>query len=107
MLKKTETLLKCILGQCNHTALSKDCLFNKICDAKDPDAEELKQLKKVLEAEIKYCIMQDRTQRAKKQAVKKVSSSNTATKTVTKKTTIKTTKKTTAKKVSEKKNAKK
>ena len=106
MLKKTETLLKCILGQCNHTVLSKDCLFNKICDAKDPDTEEFKQLKKVLEAEIKYRIMQDRTQKAKKQTTKKASSSNTITKTVIKKTT-KTPKKTTAKKVSEKENAKK
>lgn len=51
--KAEEQQLECICGMCEHTFLSKNCLYNKICDARDPNLEQKKQILKWTEAIVK------------------------------------------------------
>lgn len=66
MLAKTTTALKCITGKCRHNAFNKDCLFNQICDAKIPADKEIQLIQKLINDEVKYAIMKERTKNKKK-----------------------------------------
>ena len=97
MLAKTTKALKCITGKCSHNSFNKDCLFNQICDAKNPETKEIQLLTKLINDEIKYAIMNERTKKQK----------STAKPTTKKTKTIKTVKAAKASKTTKKKEIKK
>lgn len=51
--KAEQQELDCLCGLCDHTYLSRTCLFNKICEAKNPDLEQKRQIIKFIEKILK------------------------------------------------------
>lgn len=69
--KTQEQKLLCITGQCNHTYMAKTCLWNKITDAKDPDAEMAKEIKKLITEVVKANVNTIKTQKPKRATISK------------------------------------
>lgn len=69
--KAQEQKLLCITGQCSHTYMAKTCLWNKITDAKDPDAEMAKEIKKLITEVVKSNINTIKTPKPKRATIAK------------------------------------
>ena len=53
LLKSEEEKIKCLTGRCSHTYRSDTCLWNKITNARDPDLEMEKEIKKLINEVVK------------------------------------------------------
>ena len=69
--KAQEQKLLCITGQCTHTYMSKTCLWNKITNAKDPDAEMAKEITKLTAEVVKANINTIKTPNPKRATITK------------------------------------